>query len=116
MGGKNHINITRTGRRYPNKNWASWRDRVVFDLREYLQPMAKSLPLKGDCGITIYYTPADNRRRDAPAVLDSLWHIFEKVGIAHDDSQFKNVHLLTFPSNKEEAGAEVEIVEIKEPS
>ena len=81
--GKNHVQITRTGRRYPNKSFAIWRDDMLRQINY------KGKPLPGRVGLEAWYTPGDRLRRDAPGIIDALLHLFEKAGILEDDAQIK---------------------------
>ena len=87
-GGKNHIGITRTGRRYPLKNWAKWRDQVVAEL--WRQALGEKI-LDKPCHFIANYWKGDRRKRDVPAMLDSLYHCFERAGVVKDDSLFEGV-------------------------
>ena len=84
--GKNHVQITRTGRRYPNKSFAIWRDEMLRQINY------KGKPLQGRVGLSAWYTPGDRLRRDAPGILDALLHLLEKAGILTDDAQIKWVY------------------------
>ena len=84
--GKNHVQITRTGRRYPNKSFSVWRDDMLKQINY------KKKPLQGRVGLSAYYVPGDRLRRDAPGILDALLHLFEKAGILTDDAQIKQVN------------------------
>ena len=107
-GGKNNVNVTRTGHRYPDRSWALWRDRVVNDL----------LSIKGlgryenPCKIEVKYWAGDRRKRDVPAMIDALWSCFEKAGIVRDDCQFTEVHWLPMGYSKQDPKVEVRIEEI----
>lgn len=83
-GGKNHINITRSGHRYPNKAWAIWRDRMVTDTQIW-QTQKKWRCVRDSAKLHVDYWPGDKRVRDLPALMDSLFHIFEKAGIVEND-------------------------------
>lgn len=84
--GKNHVQITRTGRRYPNKSFSVWRDDMLKQINY------KGKPLQGRVGLSAWYVPGDRLRRDAPGILDALLHLFEKAGILEDDAQIKEVY------------------------
>ena len=84
--GKNHVQITRTGRRYPNKSFADWRDEMLSQINY------QGKPLQGRVGLSAWYVPGDRLRRDAPGILDALLHLFEKAGILQDDAQVKKVN------------------------
>lgn len=83
--GKNHVQITRTGRRYPNKSFSVWREEMLRQINY------KGKPLQGRVGLSAWYSPGDRLRRDAPGILDALLHLFEKAGILEDDAQVKEV-------------------------
>jgi Holliday junction resolvase RusA-like endonuclease len=83
--GKNHVQITRTGRRYPNKSFSIWREEMLRQI-DY-----KGKPLQGRVWLEVSYFPGDRLRRDAPGILDALLHLFEKSGILTDDAQIKEV-------------------------
>lgn len=84
MGGKNNMGITRTGRHYPKKPWAQWRDRVVAELRRQLPKGWQAISVPVD--VRLDYTAADRRRRDFPAICDAVWHCLEKAQVVTDDT------------------------------
>ena len=106
-GGKNHIGITRTGRRYPLKNWAIWRDDMVRQLKNLV--IQDLVPYDKTCKIVFNYWTGDHRRRDVPAMLDSLFHCFERAGIIEDDSLFKSVTWYYRGYDKKNPRVEIEI-------
>ena len=83
--------ISRFGHHYPKKSFAIWRDQIVRELHE-LFPKAKAIDV--DCVITIQYWNGDKRRRDLPAMIDSIFHIMEKAELIIDDSLVKKLHWL----------------------
>lgn len=100
--------ITRFGRRYPKPVFVEWRDNCFAQLD------AQNIPKAGitkPCDISIKYTAGDNRRRDAPGIIDALWHVFEKYGIVKDDTLLGGLgKTLTFANkgvNKENPHVEV---------
>ena len=88
-GGKNNVLHTRSGHSYPNPEWARWRDRVVRELKG--QKKANFSPFKRIVSVDLDYWPGDLRRRDVPAILDSIWHCMERAEIIVDDSLLSNV-------------------------
>lgn len=84
IGGKNNICITRTGRRFPNKKWAAWRDLKVGEVRARLPKDFKTID--HPVNVEIDYVAGDKRRRDFPAICDSIWHVLEKAGVVSDDT------------------------------
>lgn len=83
MGGKNNIVITRTGMRFPKKSWAAWRDQAVMQVRTQLPKGFKAFDENVTVGFC--YVAGDKRRRDMPAIIDSVWHVLEKAGVVTDD-------------------------------
>lgn len=102
------MKITRSGHHYANPKWAAWRDQVVSELRETLElerrPEALILT---DCRMVVHYWAGDLRRRDVPAMLDSIFHCLEKVAIVKDDSLIKSVFWQYHGLDRENARAEV---------
>ena len=83
-GGKNNICITRTGHRFPNAAWGKWRDEAMMGVKEQLKPGFKTIAEPVNVRLT--YIAGDKRRRDMPAIIDSIWHVLEKVGVVSDDT------------------------------
>jgi Holliday junction resolvase RusA-like endonuclease len=83
-GGKNAVQITRTGRRYPGACFARWKADAVAQLLKQLprgwQAIAKPV------NVRLEYFAGDRRRRDQPAVIDAIWHALEKAGVVTDDT------------------------------
>lgn len=83
-GGKNSVQTTKTGRRYPNKVWAKWRDAAV---REVVAQIPKGWkPISEPTNIRMEYHAGDKRRRDMPAIIDAAFHVLEKAGFTEDDT------------------------------
>lgn len=83
-GGKNNICITRSGHRYPNKEWAAWRDIAVYEVKRQIPKGFK--PITTPTDMSLVYIAGDKRRRDMPAIVDSIFHVLEKAGIVADDT------------------------------
>jgi Holliday junction resolvase RusA-like endonuclease len=83
-GGKNNICITRSGHRYPNKQWAAWRDKAVQEV--LAQIPYGMLRIEQSANIRLDYVAGDKRRRDMPAIIDSIFHVLEKAGVVKDDT------------------------------
>lgn len=83
-GGKNAIKTTRTGRRYPDKKWALWRDEKVAEVKAQIPSCYKH---NGEqVNIRLDYYAGDKRRRDQPAVIDAIFHVLEKANFVIDDT------------------------------
>jgi len=83
-GGKNSVQTTKTGRRYPNKVWAKWRDAAV---REVAMQIPKDWrAISEPTNIRMEYWAGDKRRRDMPAIIDAAFHVLEKAGFTEDDT------------------------------
>jgi Holliday junction resolvase RusA-like endonuclease len=91
--GKNHIRITRTGRRYPAARFAQWRASAYSQIRAQLikQPNWREWPRQAPMALIVYYRPLDRRRRDVPGMLDALLHLLERATVIQDDAQVKTV-------------------------
>ena len=101
-GGKNNMIVTRSGLHLPKPDWEKWRNETVGVLLR----QKKSPIIETETRAHISYTPADNRRRDVPAILDSIWHCPEKARIIKDDSLIKDI---LFHSRQKSADAGVEM-------
>lgn len=106
-GGKNNMIVTRTGHRFPKKEWAQWRDATVAEIRSQIPRGWK--PIDHPVNITIDYRASDNRRRDMPAILDSIFHCLEKAGFCADDTHLWVAHS-SRTVNKYSAGATIELL------
>ncbi len=79
--GKNRILITRTGHRYPPKEFQVWRDAMVADfVKQWKQP-AITEPVRLHC----QYWPGDRRTRDVSGMEDALFHVLVRAGVLKDD-------------------------------
>jgi Holliday junction resolvase RusA-like endonuclease len=83
-GGKNNMIVTRTGLHFPRPEWAKWRDAAVIAVKEQLPRGFK--PFTESVSVRLEYVAGDKRRRDFPAICDSIWHVLEKAGVVTDDS------------------------------
>ena len=79
--GKNRILITRTGHRYPPKEFKAWRDEVVGNLVKQWKQPAVTDPVR----LHITYWPGDRRTRDVSGMADALFHVLVKAGVLKDD-------------------------------
>ena len=110
-GGKNNMLMRRTGRHYPNPKWAAWRDKIVDGLSSSVAAAKLSIfdkPVK----MSVVYTPDDLRRRDLPAMLDSIFHCMERAKLIVDDFLVKNLTWISLPKNVSASGVQIMIEEI----
>ena len=80
-GGKNHMMITKTGHRYPNKSWALWRDDALRQIADQGPHELITTPST----IWVQYFAGDKRKRDVPGMLDALYHCLERALVVKDD-------------------------------
>lgn len=110
-GGKNHIGITKTGRRYPaSKAFILWAKSAINQLR-VKKWKNKIKTFKKDMNIVIDYIPGDLRTRDTPAILDAVYHVLEKAKIVENDKQFCNVIFTKLPLNRRHPKVNIELLE-----
>ena len=113
-GGKNNINITKKGKRYPNKEWQEWRDGKIWELKRQIIKMKDFETFTEPMSIIVRYTAGDNRRRDTPAILDSIYHLLEKTNVVDDDALIGgfgcDVIFINLGFDKEKAGVELELM------
>jgi Holliday junction resolvase RusA-like endonuclease len=83
-GGKNSVQTTKTGRRYPNKVWAKWRDAAVREVAAQIPKDWRAII--EPTNIRMEYWAGDKRRRDMPAIIDAAFHVLEKAGFTEDDT------------------------------
>lgn len=80
--GKNNFGVSRNGIHYPKKQFIKFRNACIAQiltqrpLKSFISPVC----------MKVVYNPPDNRKRDATAILDALFHILEYSGILKDDS------------------------------
>ena len=76
--------VTRSGHRFPRKSWAKWRDEAVNQVKSQLPINFETLTERVNVRLT--YLAGDLRRRDQPAILDSIFHVLERSGVVQDDT------------------------------
>ena len=107
-GGKNNMGVTRMGFHYPKPAFVKWRAETIAQLQKQIPPGFVAI-CDYNRKYVFIYTPEDKRRRDLPAVLDALFHCFEKVGLVADDCYICNVEFIRNEPNKKQAGMDIEI-------
>ncbi len=86
--GKNQVNMTRTGHRYPNKRFVVWRADAIAQLYGQALDYAEhgtAFPLASTITLDCVYTPGDRRTRDVTGMLDALFHLLVKAKLLVDD-------------------------------
>lgn len=112
-GGKNNMGVTRTGIHFPRKSFSQWRDQVVRDLKQtMLESKNSCVYFDVPCLLRVYYWAGDKRRRDVPAMLDGLFHCFERAGLIKDDCLFKQIEWFHYGYDKDNPRAEIKIEEM----
>ena len=117
-GGKNNVQITRTGHRYPLPAFEKWRNEAVAQIHRQIatsirrsgktmMTMAATEPFLTRCEASIDYTPGDLKVRDVPAMMDALWSVLVKAGVLADDGLIRNVTWREHPLDR--TGAMVRI-------
>ena len=82
--GKNAIQTTRTGHRYPGARFKSWREEACAQLLP--QVIRRQTPTPGmPVTLTVTYWPGDVRVRDVSGMLDALMSLLVWVGVLQDD-------------------------------
>jgi Holliday junction resolvase RusA-like endonuclease len=105
-GGKNNMIVLRSGIHIPKKEWAKWRDQKVAEVKAQLPKGWK--PIDKPTNFSLKYVAGDKRRRDLPAIIDSLYHVLEKAGVVADDT-FLWMTLSSRDYDKEKPRAELTI-------
>lgn|SRR3990167_3029048 len=92
-GGKNHVQITRTGHRYPNPSFVEWRDGAIAQIKKQcvFNKYGEDHTIKTPATVLVRYWAGDKRKRDVPAMIDALWHVLERGGFVDDDSLLETV-------------------------
>ena len=119
-GGKNNVQITRTGHRYPNPTFAKWRDEAVRQIREQvvnalrrpgktMTALAATEPFLTRCEASIDYTPGDLKVRDVPAMMDALWSVLVKAGVLADDGLIREVVWREHPLDRKAPMVRIEL-------
>ena len=99
--------VTRTGMHFPKPEWAKWRNDAVYQITEQFT----ATMIEYECKAYIHYFAGDKKRRDVPAVIDSIWHCLEKAGVMKDDCLIKSVDFVG-GYDKENPRAEIQLMPI----
>lgn len=111
--GKNAVIVTRAGHRFPSARFVAWRQLAINEVLPQIKLIDVKFPITNPVHVAIEYTPKDRIRRDAPGIIDALWHLIEKVGVVSDDTFLAgHEHTLTFINkgvDKKNAGVKIGI-------
>lgn len=107
--GKNAVQVTRTGQRYPKQRFKNWKTEAMRQLKAQ-----RIHRYTGPIILLVRYTPGDKIRRDVPGLLDSLCHLLEYAGIVKDDAQVKNVEWTTWPIDPRKGRCSLTIISLEE--
>ena len=80
-GGKNNMIVLRNGMHIPKKEWKAWRDAMLTQVSGQF----KGPKIETPCRAFVDYYAGDRKRRDVPAIMDSIWHVLERAGVVSDD-------------------------------
>jgi hypothetical protein len=83
--GKNAVVVTRTGHRFPNARFTTWRADAMQQIHERAIYFGDKKIVDSPVNCIVKYWAKDRIRRDAPGIQDALWHLLEKSGIVSDD-------------------------------
>lgn len=99
--GKNHMQITRAGRHFPKAGFVAWRADVE---RQIVRQVPLIRTFTEPVHVTLRYTPGDLLRRDAPGVMDALWHVLERVRLVKDDALIQSIDYRQLPLDRAKPG------------
>ena len=85
-GGKNHIQTTRTGMRYPVPGFIKWRNEATRQLQGQFQETI-TWPVE----ISVEYTASDRRTRDIDGMLSALQSVLVYAGVLKDDGLVRGI-------------------------
>lgn len=112
--GKNSVNTTRDGRRYPNERFVLWREKAMWEVRMQIRGQ-QLFSLTSKIYMEAWYWPGDLRRRDVPGMEDALCHLFEKMGIVKDDALICDQNFHTMELDRERPRIKIQLSEIDSP-
>ena len=108
-GGKNNLIVLRNGMHIPRREWAVWRDAQVI----FLKSQSKGVCFDAPCSVIVRYWAGDARRRDVPAIMDSMCHCLERAGVVKDDSLLINWDWIFMGLDRKNPKAEIVITELE---
>lgn len=111
--GKNAVNVTRSGRHYPNERFVSWREKAAWETKIQLRGQERFSP-EAFVLMECWYYPGDLRRRDVPGIEDALLHLFGKgqMELVKDDSQIRDQNFHRMKIDRKNPRIKIELSEI----
>ena len=98
------MNVTRTGKHYPDKEWASQRDAWVLIVKTSARKQCteraisgwdvKALPMTCPIKLTGVIRFPDKRVADLDGVIGALGHVLERAGVIKNDKQIMAVNMI----------------------
>ena len=99
--GKNAIQTTRSGQRYPTQAFKTWRDSALTQIWQQEGYIHEIKLFDEPLHITYDYWPGDRRIRDATAVQDAVDHVLEKAGVVTNDKWFEHLSYIKHQIDKD---------------
>ena len=109
-GGKNNMLVLKNGMHIPNKAFVKWKKLVMPQIEEQFK--GYSMITDRNYKWVFRYTPGDLRRRDMPAILDAIFHVFEKCEVVEDDCMIKDADYKELALNREEPRIEITAIKL----
>ena len=82
--GKNNVKVTRFGKRVAPMRFIRWQNACLFQMRDQVR---RRMPWTVPMFLSVQYWPKTNRRIDATAILDGVFHVLETAKLIEDDRQ-----------------------------
>jgi Holliday junction resolvase RusA-like endonuclease len=118
--GKNAVQITRTGHRYPTKRFTTWREASLSAIKEQVEQVKANVghPMERHLhgppySLHVSYWPGDLRRRDVPGMLDAVFHVLERARLVEDDAHITHVQWTTEAVDRTTPRVELRLVSIR---
>ena len=107
--GKNAIQITRTGQRYPNKRFKAWREMASQQLWSQATGRQYVILFTTPMALSVVYTTSDQRVRDISGMVDALFSLLVYTGILKDDGLIRELHWIEESLNRSEPKVVMEL-------
>jgi len=110
--GKNNVQVTRTGHRYPTKTFKDWSTKAMLQIWEQIGYAHEIRPYDEPLAMTLDYWPGDARVRDIPAIVDALLHVLEAAGVVTNDKWVRRMKYAQHEIDKDNPRVVLELVAI----